>query len=100
MSTKNSVRKSQGDGSYTSIPGSSFLVKENKVPAGVHVVPDNEIYGDPYDQFDYAKFAHSKRKLTLHEKKVKSSFVKNDEVQKWIQQSLKTSSIHCRITIK
>ena len=60
MSTKNSVRKSQGDGSYNSIPQSSFLVKENKVPAGVHVVPDNEIYGDPSDHFDYSEFAHRK----------------------------------------
>ena len=75
MSTKNSVRKSQGDGSYSSIPESSFLVKENKVPANVNVVPDNEIYGDPYDHFDYAEFAH--RKTSVQER----SLIKKMKVQ-------------------
>ena len=90
----------QGASEYKTIPFSSFLNRENKVPDGVQVISDNEFYGNQNDTFNYAEFAHSKRKLQLHEKKVKSSFVKNDEVHKWIQQGLKTATIHCRITIK
>lgn len=98
--TQKSRNVAPGANDYKTIPQSSHLVKENQIPEGVSVVSDNDFYGNHCDTFNYAEFAHSKRKLSLHEKKVKSSFVKNDEVHKWIQQSVKNASIHCRITIK
>ena len=89
-----------GANDYKTIPQSSHLVKENQIPEGVSVVSDNDFYGNPYEQFDFKAYAHTKRKLTAHEKKVKASFVKNDEVKTWIMQSIKTANIHCKITIK
>ena len=67
----------QGASEYKTIPFSSFLNRENKVPDGVQVISDNEFYGNQNDTFNYAEFAHSKRKLVDHEKKVKSSFKSN-----------------------
>lgn len=98
--TQKSRNTAQGADDYKTIPFSSFLNRENKVPDNCQVVSDNDFYGNQNDTFDYAGFAHSKRKLTAHEKKVKSSFVKNDDVKKWIMQSIKSANIHCKVTIK
>lgn len=80
---KKARTNAQGASEYKTIPQSSFLVKENKIPEGVSVVSDNDFYGNPYEQFDFKTYAHTKRKLTPHEKKVKASFVKNDVIHSW-----------------
>lgn len=75
--TQKSRNVAPGANDYKTIPQSAHLVKENQIPEGVSVVSDNDFYGNPYDQFDYKNFAHSKRKLVEHEKKVKASFKTN-----------------------